>query len=109
MPLGWGYQLFRYLGKRWCQDKELLSCTLGLPGFVANNKEDYIAKAVSWAGRLEELNRIRLELRGSMEIKHNQKELIGEYVGEMLSRCWQTYCRGEKPESFSVGEIYDVK
>ncbi len=83
--------------------------SLGLPGFVANNKEDYIAKAVSWAGRLEELNRIRLELRGSMEIKHNQKELIGEYVGEMLSRCWQTYCRGEKPESFSVGEIYDVK
>ena len=83
--------------------------SLGLPGFVANNKEDYIAKAVSWTGRLEELNRIRLELRGSMEIKHNQKELIGEYVGEMLSRCWQTYCRGEKPESFSVGEIYDVK
>lgn len=80
--------------------------SLGLPDFVAYSKEEYIAKAVSWTSKLEELNAIRLSLRSRMQIEHNQKDLIAQYVEQMLRQCWQRYCDGQEPESFSVGDIY---
>ncbi|GKV76872.1 SAM-dependent methyltransferase [Pectobacterium carotovorum subsp. carotovorum] len=83
--------------------------SLGLPDFVASNKVEYLIQAVGWTTRLEELNKIRLGLRDRMQIKHNQKDLIGLYVGQMFRECWRRYCQGEAPESFSIGEIYDVK
>ncbi|MFT8211249.1 MAG: methyltransferase regulatory domain-containing protein [Symbiopectobacterium sp.] len=82
--------------------------SLGLPEFVAYSKKEYIDHAVSWAEKAEELNEIRLGLRGRMTIENNQKELISKYVADMFHECWRRYCLGEKPESFAIGEIYDV-
>ncbi|WP_333849036.1 O-linked N-acetylglucosamine transferase family protein [Leclercia sp.] len=82
--------------------------SLGLPEFIAHSKEEYVANAVGWTQRLNELNSIRTNLRNSMKIKHNQKENIADYVEQMLHKCWQDYCEGREPESFSVGEIYEI-
>lgn len=82
--------------------------SLDLPEFIAHSKEEYVANAVGWTQRLNELYSIRMNLRNSMKIKHNQKESIAGYVEQMLYKCWQDYCEGREPESFSVGEIYDV-
>lgn len=82
--------------------------SLALPEFIAQSKEEYVANAVGWTERLNELNSIRMNLRNSMKIKHNQKESIAGYVEQMLYKCWQDYCEGRAPESFSVGEIYDI-
>ena len=82
--------------------------SLDLPEFIAHSKEEYVANAVGWTQRLNELYSIRMNLRNSMKIKNNQKESIAGYVEQMLYKCWQDYCEGREPESFSVGEIYDV-
>lgn len=82
--------------------------SLGLPEFIAHSKEEYVANAVGWTQRLNELYSIRMNLRNNMKIKHNQKENIAGYVEQMLHKCWQNYCEGREPESFSVGEIYDI-
>lgn len=82
--------------------------SLGLPEFIAHSKEEYVANAVGWTERLNQLNFIRMNLRNSMKIKHNQKENIADYVEQMLHKCWQDYCEGREPESFSVGEIYEI-
>lgn len=82
--------------------------SLDLPEFIAHSKEEYVANAVGWTQRLNELYLIRMNLRNSMKIKHNQKESIAGYVEQMLYKCWQDYCEGREPESFSVGEIYNV-
>ena len=82
--------------------------SLGLVQFIAESQDEYVAKAVDWATRWDELNQIRLNLRNNMQIKHNQKEIIAQNVEEMLRTCWQRYCEGKQPESFAVGEIYEV-
>lgn len=83
--------------------------SLELPDFIARNKVDFIMRAVGWTNRLDELNDIRLGLRDRMKIGDNQKELIGASVAKMFRGCWRRYCQGEKPESFSIGEIYDME
>ncbi|MDK4746900.1 methyltransferase regulatory domain-containing protein [Leclercia adecarboxylata] len=82
--------------------------SLDLPEFIAYSKEEYVANAVGWTQRLNELYSIRMNLRNNMKIKHNQKESIAGYVEQMLYKCWQDYCEGREPESFSVGEIYST-
>ncbi|UDQ74496.1 methyltransferase regulatory domain-containing protein [Pectobacterium brasiliense] len=83
--------------------------SLGLSDFIARNKVEYIMRATNWSEKLEELNAIRIGLRDRMKIGHDQKELIATYVGKMFHECWRRYCFDETPESFSIGEVYDVK
>jgi protein O-GlcNAc transferase len=44
----------------------MLMQTVGLPEFIATSEEEYVQRAVRWAGNLPRLNQVRQELRGRL-------------------------------------------
>lgn len=65
---------------------------LGLEDFVATSLEDYVCKAVTWSGQLDELSRIRNGLRAELagNISVNQPSAI---LADGLKKAWRTIWR----------------
>ncbi|ELY4539974.1 methyltransferase regulatory domain-containing protein [Cronobacter sakazakii] len=76
----------------------------GLPEFVANDKADYVEKALSWQGRFEELNAIRLSMRSRIPTNNADGFRVAETFEKGLREAWKIYCTGEAPRSFFVEE-----
>ncbi len=76
----------------------------GLPEFVANDKADYVDKALSWQGRFEELNAIRLSMRSRIPTDNADGFRVAETFEKGLREAWKLYCTGEAPRSFFVEE-----
>lgn len=76
----------------------------GLPEFVANDKADYVEKALSWQGRFEELNAIRLSMRSRIPTDNADGFRVADTFEKGLREAWKIYCTGEAPRSFFVEE-----
>ncbi|WP_032982995.1 methyltransferase domain-containing protein [Cronobacter malonaticus] len=76
----------------------------GLPEFVASDKADYVDKALSWQGRFEELNAIRLSMRSRIPTDNADGFRVAETFEKGLRDAWKIYCTGEAPRSFFVEE-----
>lgn len=76
---------------------------VGLPEFVAENEDDYVAKAVAWSRNIPELTVIR----AGMRVRINNSELrtparVAQGIEDAFREMWRRWCRGESPESFDV-------
>ncbi|ELY3984832.1 methyltransferase regulatory domain-containing protein [Cronobacter muytjensii] len=76
----------------------------GLAEFVANDKADYVNKALSWQGRFEELNAIRLSMRSRIPTDNADGFRVADTFEKGLREAWKIYCTGEAPRSFFVEE-----
>jgi predicted O-linked N-acetylglucosamine transferase (SPINDLY family) len=76
---------------------------VGLPEFVADSEDDFVAKAVAWSQNLSDLMVIRAGLRvriANTELRSPQRVTRG--IEAALRGMWRRWCRGEEPESFEV-------
>jgi len=70
---------------------------IGLTDFVASDVENYIQIATAWSHRLEELSRIRQDLRTRMaESPLCDAETFGKELYKKLREVWQTYVSDNK-------------
>lgn len=76
---------------------------LGLDGFIASSKEEYIEQAVGWSTRLDELNQCRQALRPRFMAIEQQEGSPSRYFEQMLRTAWQNYCHGKPAETCSFG------
>jgi predicted O-linked N-acetylglucosamine transferase (SPINDLY family) len=74
---------------------------LELDGFIAADAADLVARAVYWAGHLNELADLRTQLR--VRLAHSpggQPDLIAAHFAGALFHMWRRWCAGQAPESF---------
>lgn len=76
---------------------------VGLPEFVADSEDDFIAKAVAWSRDIPELTVIRAGMRvriGNSDLRAPRR--IARGLEEALREMWLRWCRAEAPASFEV-------
>lgn len=76
----------------------------GLTEFVATDKTDYVERALSWQGRFDELNAIRLSMRNRISMDNEKGFRIASTLEKGLREAWKIYCSAEAPRSFLVEE-----
>lgn len=76
----------------------------GLSDFVADSLDDYVARAIDWASRTEELNAIRQGLREKVLADLQQQHDTAEVFARMLTKVWQIWSDGEPVRSFTLDE-----
>lgn len=80
-----------------------LALGVGLPEFVAASESEFIARAVWWAGRQEELGALRLQLRERFAASvFQQHDLVAQCFAEALRMAWRRWCAGLEPETQTV-------
>ena len=84
-----------------CQGLDIMY-TYGLENFVAFSKDDYVSKAIHWAAHIDELSKIRRDMRSKIPTKQGSGFNIAATFEHALRTAWEMYCRGEKPRSFVV-------
>lgn len=76
---------------------------LGLPEFVSESEEAFVAQAVAWAGRLPELARIRGEMRERCLLSPiHQPQRVAKSLEQALRIMWQRWCAGLPAAGFTV-------
>jgi len=69
----------------------------GLPEFVGRDAAEYVEIAVGWAGRREELARLRLGMRERLRGSVLMDEVgFARDVGGLIRRAWQQWCAGDE-------------
>ena len=70
-----------------------LHARVGLKDFVADTEEAFVAKAIEWAGRVDDLAEIRASLRGRLENSPmtNHKAFTAAYEAA-LEGAWRKWC-----------------
>jgi predicted O-linked N-acetylglucosamine transferase (SPINDLY family) len=77
--------------------------SVGLEGFVACSKAEFVEKGLYWAGNLAQLSEIRTGLRERFaKSAIGQPALIAAGVERALRIMWQRWCSGLPAESFEV-------
>ena len=76
---------------------------LGLEAFIASSSADYVDKAISWASRLDELNRYRQSMRSKFQHVEANGVTPATYIEETLRTVWRDYCDGKPNQSHSIG------
>ncbi|HZF77391.1 MAG TPA: tetratricopeptide repeat protein [Acetobacteraceae bacterium] len=79
-----------------------LMTQVGLGEFVAGSEDEYVAKAVSWAHRVQELSTLRSQLRARVEERLVSPERLLDGMDVALQTMWQRWCAGLPVESFDV-------
>ena len=77
----------------------LILSPLGLGEWVAKTKDEYVEIVCNWAGNLENLARLREQLRGQME------ERISVFVPQVeiaYREMWSRWCRREESSSIYI-------
>ena len=76
---------------------------LGLQEFVASDKDEYVKKALEWAGKPEALAELRASMRQRFaDSAMGQPALVGAALERALRIMWQRWCSGLAPQSFEV-------
>lgn len=76
---------------------------MGLEDFIAKNAEDFVKKGQHWAGRPQELAKLRQGMRDRFaKSVIGQPALVATGLASALRVMWQRWCKGHAPESFSV-------
>ena len=74
---------------------------LGIEGFAAMDKDDFVAKGVYWSQHLEELAALRAGIRERWQQSSDEKpEVIAAGIARALRHMWTRWCAGDPPESF---------
>jgi predicted O-linked N-acetylglucosamine transferase (SPINDLY family) len=76
---------------------------IGLPQFVADNEDEFVAKAKTWTMNIPELTVIRAGMRA--RIKHSalrSPEQLTRGLEKAFREMWWRWCRGEAPANFEV-------
>jgi len=69
---------------------------VGLADWVADSTEGYIETAVGWAGRIDDLARLREEMPQRLDASAaGNPRLYADAVGKAYRAMWQTYCARE--------------
>ncbi|WP_291973063.1 methyltransferase regulatory domain-containing protein [Candidatus Symbiopectobacterium sp.] len=76
---------------------------LGLEGFVASSKQEYIEQAISWSTRLDELNQCRQALRPRFMAIEKQGGSPSLYFEQMMRSVWMNYCDGKPAQACAFG------
>ena len=72
--------------------------SVGLPGFVAQSKDDYIAIARHWADRIEELAQVRRMLRDNMQKSPLMDgAVVVKDMEAQFRKTWIDWCKSQKP------------
>lgn len=71
----------------------------GLDAFIAESQDEYVERAVEWAGKPAELARIRVGLRKHMEtLAAEQAVELTRALENRLREMWRRWCAGLAPE-----------
>jgi len=75
----------------------------GLTDWVASDAQDFVRRAVDWAGRLDELAILRAGMRDRLlSSPLRQPETVARGLETALRMMWQRWCEGLPAESFEV-------
>lgn len=81
----------------------LLQNHAGLTQFIANDEDEFVARAAYWASNFDELALIRNTLRTRFaESAMGQPELVGAAFQKALRTMWHRWCDGDPPVAFDV-------
>lgn len=73
--------------------------SVGLPEFVAQTQDEYVAIAKRWAGDIPTLAEIRRRLRSDMQASPLMDgPLVTKDLEAGLRRIWQEWCKSQKPQ-----------
>lgn len=88
-----------------------LAAHLGLHDFIAESGDDYVARAVEWAGRLPELAALRAALRPRLAAGMTDAARVADGLEVALHGIWRRWCHGLPAEGFDIaltaGSILD--
>lgn len=75
----------------------------GLRDWVCDSPDQYVAQAVSWAGRLDELSALRLGMRQRLrDAPGRSPGTVARGLESAMRTMWRRWCDGLPPESFVV-------
>jgi predicted O-linked N-acetylglucosamine transferase (SPINDLY family) len=76
---------------------------LGLQGFIAHDKEDFVQKGGSWAGNLAALSDVRASLRERFaQSAAGQPAVVAAGLDRALRTMWQRWCADLPAQAFEV-------
>lgn len=88
-----------------------LAAHLGLHDFIAESGDEYVARAVDWAGRLPELATLRTVLRGRLAAGMTDPTRVTDGLEVALHSIWRRWCHGLPAEGLDIaltaGSILD--
>ena len=77
----------------------MILSSLGLDGWVAKTKDEYVEIVCDWANNLENLAQLREQLRGQVEVR------ISGFVPQVeiaYREMWSRWCRREESSSIYI-------
>ena len=75
----------------------------GLTDWVADDADDFVRRAVEWAGRLEELAGLRAGMRDRLlHSPLRQPQTVAKGLEIALRTMWRRWCAGSPVESFEI-------
>jgi len=78
---------------------------LGLPGFIAKDENDFVARGVYWSQHRDELASIRADLRSRVQrAPVGQPDLIVAHLERAFRHMWRRWCANLPPVSFATEE-----
>lgn len=81
---------------------------VGLDEWVAGDPQDFVRRAVDWAGRLDELAQLRAGMRERLRVSPlRQPETVARGLEAALRKMWRRWCAGLPVEALEVtmGEL----
>ena len=81
----------------------IINSNLGLPEFITESDDAFVAQAVRWSRRLPELAALRASLRARVLASPMcQTQAVARSLEFALRTMWQRWCEGKSPESFTI-------
>lgn len=82
---------------------------VGLEAFIAKDTDDFVQIGVYWANHLNELAKIRRDLRERfLQSDIGQPAVIADGLERALHIMWQRRCAGLAPEAFAINETESI-
>lgn len=84
-----------------CQAASVLGCA-GLSDWVVDTPQAFVDSAVSWTRRMDELSRLRHDLRARLPAAFSDARSVSESLEKAIRQMWHRWCQGLPAESFVV-------
>ena len=76
---------------------------IGLGEFIAEDKEDFVRKGVSWVNNISQLSQLRMEMRDRIVQSYaGQTEVIAQSLSDALRIMWRRWCQGLPIETLTI-------
>ncbi len=76
---------------------------VGLPGFIARDASEFVARGREWAADLEQLATLRAGLRERLQQSAlGRPELVAAGLERTFRMIWQRWCQGLAPRAFEI-------